>query len=305
MKIRRLPTVALGPLVETAAFPPNTALFNPSAAGDYIYIRATQHTATDEQNSIILHHEPTKTTRTLANPNAGLAPTANLFKGLEDLRLAMWRGRLWFTATTTHASAAYNNEMVCGVFAEGMDRIERMSPLALGPLPVKNVVPFADEARDVLCLLDTWRATIYDVVEVRDEEDPEVFVKFALSKRRELTPGSGMPTEKFRGSTSPIRLHGNTWGFVVHNIIFNDNTGLTTRLAYYHHYVEADFERGRITFFSAPFWIAHWGIEYVSGLRKVDADADADRGLVELYFGIDDTRPMKAVVRLSDLRVGK
>jgi len=56
-----------------------------------------------------------------------------------------------------------------------------------------------------------------------------------------------------------------------------------------------------VTFMSAPFWLAHWGIEYVSGLRR----SKREQNVVEIYFGVNDQVPMMALARLADLRAGK
>jgi hypothetical protein len=65
--------------------------------------------------------------------------------------------------------------------------------------------------------------------------------------------------------------------------------------------MEIDLARGVVTFMSAPFWLAHWGIEYVSGLRR----SKREQNVVEIYFGVNDQVPMMALARLADLRAGK
>jgi hypothetical protein len=103
-----------------------------------------------------------------------------------------------------------------------------------------------------------------------------------------------------RGSTSPVYLHGNTWGFVVHDIIFNDDLRLVTRLSYIHHWVEMDMERGVVTFISTPFWCVHWGIEYISGIRYNKETEELD-----LMLGVQDQEAVLIKTTLQDLRVGK
>lgn len=299
--IRRLPTLACGNLVDQKSYPPNTVLFNPSADGDFTYIRATRHSSTEEVNYAILHDTKKNVTHTIESPMNLLKPTVNLFKGIEDLRIVVFNDRVWFTGTTTHASASMNSEMVLGHFNKDFTAVERLSAIDAGPLPVKNVCPFV--YGDRLRLIDTWRRVIYEVEEVFiPESNPPIFEKFALNKITGIKVGGGIPDKGIRGSTSPIHLHGNTWGFVVHDMIVNDSSAqFVTRLSYYHHWVEMDMERAQVTFFSAPFWIAHWGIEYVSGIKYVDRN----RGLVELYFGVQDQTPVKCITRLCDLRIGK
>lgn len=318
LAIRQLPGNK-SQLMDPKGFPPNQLMFNPSADGDVVYIRGTRHTDHDETNFALLHNTETGRTVTVQSPMDLLAPTANLFKGLEDLRIVHYRGRLWFTATSTHASAEQNNEMLVGHFDAALTRVERLSPIAAGAPPVKNICPFvwppppggpgAPEHPDArLRLLDTYKRVIYEVSEVYDEPAPDAppdaprrFARFAIAPVGALRSGAGIADTGYRGSTSPVHLHGNTWGCIVHDIIFNDSTRLVTRLAYYHYWMELDLARGVVTFLSSPFWLAHWGIEYVSGLRRNKRDAN----VMEIFFGVNDQAPMMATARLSDLRAGK
>jgi hypothetical protein len=331
LTIRQLPGNK-SQLMDPKGFPKDQLMFNPSADGDIVYIRGTRHTAHDETNFAVLHNTETKKTVTVESPMDLLAPTANLFKGLEDMRIVNYRGRVWFTATATHASDEQNNEMLVGHFDEALTRVERLSPISAGPPPVKNICPFVwppppggpgtpehPDAR--LRLLDTYKRIVYEVSELYEDapepaedapepaEDapapapaaPPRFLRFILTKVAAIRSAAGIPDIGFRGSTSPIHLHGNTWGCVVHDIIFNDTTRLVTRLAYFHYWMEIDLARGVVTFMSAPFWLAHWGVEYVSGLRR----SKREQNVVEIYFGVNDQVPMMALTRLADLRAGK
>ena len=303
--IRRLPTLQSGSLVDSKSFPPNTVFLNPSAAGDFTYLRAIRYEKIDQMNYALIHDTKRNVTHTINSPMDMLKPTANMFKGIEDLRIVQFKDRLWFTATSTHASHAMNSEMVLGYFDKALTRVERMSTIDAGPLPVKNVCPFVygdgSGADGSLRLIDTWRRVIYEVEEVFTEPTG-TFERFALKKVANFTAASGIPDEGLRGSTSPIHLHGNTWGFVVHDMIVNDSSGpLVNRLSYFHHWVEMDMARNMITYFSSPFWIQHWGIEYVSGIKYLDRE----KGLVELYYGIQDQVPAKCITRLCNLRIGK
>jgi len=320
LTIRQLPGNK-SQLMDPKGFPKDQLMFNPSADGDIVYIRGTRHTAHDETNFAVLHNTETNKTVTVESPMDLLAPTANLFKGLEDMRIVNYRGRVWFTATATHASAEQNNEMLVGHFDAAMTRVERLSPISAGPPPVKNICPFvwppppggpgtAEHPEARLRLLDTYKRVVYEVSELYEEapepaEDAPAaaprFLRFILTKITTLRSASGIPDIGFRGSTSPIHLHGNTWGCVVHDIIFNDTTRLVTRLAYFHYWMEIDLARGVVTFMSSPFWLAHWGIEYVSGIRR----SKREQNVVEVYFGVQDQVPMMALTRLADLRAGK
>lgn len=291
MHIRHLPCEH-SILVDKNDIPGNHALFNPSADGPYIYIRGDEHSSTDECNYVIIHNESTKQTHKIESPMLFLKPSANLFKGIEDLRIVIFQGKVWFSGTTTHASYKMTNELIVGYFNTAMTCVEKLSVVDIGTLPVKNVCPFV--WKNKMHLLDTYLLKIYEVS--IDEDSGE----FVATKVKDITYAGGIDKTPKRGSTSPVHLHGNTWGFVVHDIIFNDDLRLVTRLSYYHHWVEMDMERGVITFVSSPFWCVHWGIEYVSGIRYNKITHD-----VELFAGIQDSLPVKIVTKLHDLRIGK
>jgi len=63
--------------------------------------------------------------------------------------------------------------------------------------------------------------------------------------------------------------------------------------------MEFDINTGLITFISTSFWLAHWGIEYVSGIEK------DKEGKINIFVGMQDKLPMKCITTLSDLRIGK
>jgi hypothetical protein len=291
--VRRLPC-SQGLMIDEKQIPPNTALYNPSKASKYTYIRQTEHTPAADMNSMIIHHEDTGKIVHIDSPYAKMNKTVNLFKGLEDLRLCEYNGKIWFGATSTHVSESMNNELVIGYFNQAVTEIEYFEMVDIGSHPVKNVIPFVHQGK--LLLLDIYLRKIYNL---DDETDPTRKKKWKISIYKELTPAHSVSTEKYRGSTGPIHLHGSIYGCVVHDIIFNDNTKLVTRLSYIHHWYEFDIDTGLVTFISTSFWVAHWGIEYISGIYK-----EKD-GKIALFIGVNDKLPVKALTSLSDLRVGK
>ena len=298
--IRKLPC-ASGLMVDEKQIPKNTALYNPSKAGNWTYIRQTEYIPSGEINSMLIHDEKTGKVTHVDSPYDLMPKTVNLFRGIEDLRLCEWEGRIWFGGTSTHISENMNNELVVGYFNKDLTRVEKLQMVDIGSRPVKNVIPFVYEGK--LCFLDVYLRSIYQLQEAtlpKGSEAPATEEgKWTVETIKKLRPASGISEEKYRGSTSPIHLHGNIYGCVVHDIIFNDNKRLMNRLAYMHYWMEFDILTGLITFISTPFWIAHWGVEYVSGIER------DNEGKINLFLGIQDKLPMKAVTSLSDLRVGK
>lgn len=289
--IRHLPGHAER-MIDPSSVPKDHVLFNPSFADPIIYVRAIRHTPIQENNFVMLYDTTTKQMHKIDSPWDMMAKTVNLFQGIEDLRICWYNGYLWFAGTTTHMTKKMTNELIVGHFDKDLTKVERISAVDIGSLPVKNVCPFV--WKDRLCLLDTFLESVYEVSEDNGEDNK--FVKFVATKIKTL---HGWP-ERYRGSTSPVHLHGNTWGCVVHDIIFNDNTKLVTRLSYIHHWMEFDVETGAITFVSTPFWVAHWGIEYVSGINY-----NKDNGKVILHLGVNDAQPVMFYTTVHDLRIGK
>ena len=297
--IRHLPS-HLSTLVDEKSIPPNTCLFNPSVAHPILYIRQNVYAATKQENSVLLVDTEKKKQYNIACPFNMLRPNCNMFQGIEDLRICWFNNMLWFTATSTHASQNNMSEMLVGHFSKDLTRVERMSYVDLGVKPAKNVCPYVVDNK--LHLLDIYTMAIYEVTDSCSDSDNS---KYVATKVKSLVYGAGLPGpsmqgSKFRGSTSPVHLHGNTWGCVVHDIIFNDQTVLVTQLSYIHHWIEFDVVSGVISFISTPFWVAKWGIEFISGIQLAD-----DRKGVSLYIGIEDKSCIQCHTTLANLRYGK
>lgn len=292
MYIRHLPCKH-SILIDDKTFPiKKVCLYNPSASSNLIYVRATEKTNTEEINSIILINDKTSQMHYIKSPDALLKRSVNMYQGIEDLRIVTFEGRIWFTGTTTHATCKMINELVVGYFDSSLTKVEKMHVVDIGSLPVKNVCPFV--WKNKLCLLDILKNHVYEI-NMDDETDSIVATKvYNIKYTKQRNEG------KLRGSTSPVHLHGNTWGFVAHNMIANDGVIIKMGLSYLHYWVEMDMERGMITYVSKPFWCAHWGVEYISGIRYNSSSKH-----VELFLGVNDSTPVHVLTTLEDLRVGK
>lgn len=295
LSVRKLPGQA-ATIIDESSVPHNHVLLNPSYAHPILCMRATQHMPLEEQNYAIIFDTTTKNQHRVPAPMTKLAPSVNLYTGLEDIRICRFKDRLWFSATCTHGDASMNSCLVAGYFSASLETIEHVFPIDLGSLPVKNVCPFVKDGK--LFLLDVLKRAVYEL----EEKVADGVATYVATKRVDLKLPAGVSMEGYRGSTSPVHLHGNTWGCVVHDMIVTDSTrSILTRLAYLHYWMEFDADSGAITFVSSPFWLAKWGVEYVSGIHYDTQTPEQ----VTLYMGVDDRVPLMFRTTLHDLRVGK
>lgn len=284
-----------GSIMDKSKFPPNNVFYNPSVCDEYVYLRNTELTQTHEYNHIVLYNNKTHEIKKITVPDRFLLPTYNAYRGVEDLRIIKHNGHMWFTATSTHATPDMRNVILFGRLDKEITCVEVMNVLSNFKPPAKNINPFV--YNDEIHLLDTYDKKIFKVKRDPATED-EVYVATLV---KELSFGKGLTVEKLRGSTSPVHLHGNTWGCVVHDVIFNDSSSRPgSKLAYYHYWMEIDMHRGVITSISSPFWCMHWGIEFVSGLRYNKASNE-----LVMYFGVKDDTPCVCTTTLHDVRCGK
>jgi len=294
--LRRL-TGQGGKLIDEKSLPPNNIVFNPSIAYPHVYMRGNKQTATDEQNYIILYNIETKNSTTIQGLENILQKNQNRYRGLEDLRICNYKNRLWFVGTCTHANNTMNSECVIGYFNNAKTNIERISHIPLGKPPVKNICPFVYDNK--LCIFDIYKKEIYEIEDQVDEKTGK-WEKFVATNCRQITAGAGLDIENFRGSTSPVHLHGSTYGCIVHDIIYNDSPEKLIQLAYLHHWVEIDMNMAQVTYVSSPFWVNKLGVEFISGLHIAP-----DGENVELYMGVDDQIAVKYVTKLAFLRNGR
>jgi hypothetical protein len=258
----------------------------------YIYLRANKQNITDEENYIILYNCESKMSTIITNLENILQKNVNRYRGLEDLRLCHYDNKLWFVATSTHATKTMNSEVVVGYFNDDKTAIERISYVSLGKPPVKNICPFVYENK--LCLFDIYKKTIYHVTDVTNKN---VWKSFSAVKIGDITCGKNLDIDNFRGSTSLVHLHGNIYGCVVHDVILNDNIEQKIQLAYMHYWVEIDMNLKQITNISSPFWLITFGIEFVSGIYMHE-------NIIELYLGVQDKYAFKYTTTLAHIRNG-
>ena len=285
-------------LIDPKTIPKNHVVINPSIAGDVVYMRVIKSTETGDKSEISLFNAKTSETIQVSEAGSMLA-SCSRYIGLEDLRIMWFEERLYFVATTTHASKRMQSETVLGLFSEDLKQVERLDYLNLGAPPIKNICPFILNGE--FMLLDTFKKTIHSLSMKENDTGNGKDVIITPYKHMTLHPSVVPKSVDFemRGSTAPIHLHGDTWGCIVHDIIYTDNRTFhtKTKLAYLHYYIEFDVSSGLITFISSPFFLVHFGIEFVSGISY-----DVNTGAVTLFLGVDDKVPCAVETTLYNLR---
>lgn len=302
IQYRRLPGSA-ATIVEEKSIPQGHCLFNPSAAGDYLSLRGLVATPQAEQNYTMLIHIKTGDNWVAAVPDGVLLPTASMFQGIEDVRLAPpvgEGGRIWFTATCTHASPRMCSELLVGELDTETRSLVGVRVADIGTRPVKNLCPFVHDGRRLL--LDVMGRAIFEwPTDAGTGAGDAEGAPLRLEKVLELSVAPGVPLDGFRGSTSPVHLYGNVWGCIVHDTIELDvaKNGIVPRLSYLHAWMEFDIVRGAIVYLSSPFIVAQWGIEFVSGILYHGPER------IELFMGLNDKRAARVLTDLNSLRTGK
>lgn len=279
-------------------FPPNVAFYNPSATDDYVCIRVTEFLPTEDRSDMLLSKSATKETIQIKSPyETFLKSTQNIYKGLEDVRIVNFNDKLWFTSSCTHATSSMLNELMVGYFNSERTEIEYCQYVRIGTPPIKNICPFVSNNK--LHLLDIYENTI-TILSYHETSD----IKISIESTLNLTILPKHSYGRIRGSTSPIHLHGNIWGCVVHSVILNDAPTRTTQLSYLHHWMEFDIYRSAVTYISTPFWCMHWGVEFISGCLMKQKEKD-EEPKIQLYLGVRDKLPAVIETTISHLRMGR
>jgi hypothetical protein len=264
-------------------------VYNPSCAGKYLSFRVTKGTTHGQENTIAIHNTETKTTEILPSALHFLQPSVNLYKGIEDVRIVEFNNKVWFAGNSTHASGHMRNETVIGYFHQRMNAIEKVYVIDIGVRPVKNVCPFVYNS--ALHLLDVLGKKVYKLDHDKENDT------YVATEYMGLQLGQGVDAINLRGSTSPVHLHGNLWGFVAHDSYIDETDMFTYPLSYVHYWVEMDIVRGFITYVSQQFFCVKWGMEFVTGIAY-----DGETGAVKLYAGIDDKTSVCVTTTLDKLR---
>jgi tetratricopeptide (TPR) repeat protein len=184
--------------------------------------------------------------------------------GLEDIRIAEWKGRHWFTATTSHVPGARGPQVVLGRLSEDLERVEHLVPIKYDKRQdvEKNWIlwPLGEE---LFCIYS------FDPFVVLKLEENGDATEFTRSKTRWYQG-------RFRGSSSVISIPGAPAFAVAHDV-----SNLVDRNVYTHRFIH--FDGNGIQRFSKPLLFERHAIEYVAGATVRGDD-------LVLSYGVEDRK---------------
>jgi glycosyltransferase involved in cell wall biosynthesis len=206
---------------------------------------------------------------------------SNNVKGLEDCRIFDFRGRTWFTCTTSDTNANGDPQIsLCRLNTSETGAVDKFIPL-LGPDPnrcEKNWLPFIRD--DVLL-------TIYSY-------DPFIIYRPDLATGKCETVVNYKPQldlSCFRGSAGPIEWN-EGYLMLVHEVVYmNDHTR-----RYLHRFVFLD-QNFMIQKFSKPFIFNHVGIEFCTSMTLDHSGKE-----LILAVGIEDSQALLCFVTVDTIQ---
>ena len=202
-------------------------------------------------------------------------------KGLDDCRIFEFKGRIWFTCTTSDTNPTGNYQIsACRLAQDEKEGVDKLIPL-LGPDPhrcEKNWAP---------CVIDDELMLIYSY-------DPFVVYQPNLITGRCEKVVNYKPhhdLSSFRGSASPI-IFDEGYLILIHEVSHMDDY---TR-KYFHRfvYLTQDFVVQKI---SRPFIFKHSGIEFCCGMT-INHDEDE----LIIGVGIEDREAYLCFTSLNTIR---
>lgn len=196
-------------------------------------------------------------------------------QGIEDLRLFDHNGEVCFVGCARGENEKFKT-LIGKVLEDSISIINTLEDLE----HVKNIVPLI---YDHVFFIDVLKGTVYD----KD-----------LNKHAELN----IDKSQYSGSTQFIQLNDWLFGGVVHVVMYqkmfirNPRYRVINQPIYKHFWIEIDVRNWIVTFVSEPFYIHQYGVEFVSGIEKLDDNQ------IRLYYGVDDNRSYACNVALNELR---
>ena len=175
-------------------------------------------------------------------------------RGLEDIRLFMWKGELWGIATTCRFSKSPNMAIFpIDTSGEGDIKLDRVYHVNFAPSECeKNWMPFESDTDELTIIYSHDPMTLIDIQKPADD------YQGVLVPKRILQLEIGSKILDFRGSGPPVKYK-DVYLAIIHEVSFQNG-----RRAYIHRFVWYDLKKRPIRF-SQPLNLFHIGIEYIAG----------------------------------------
>jgi tetratricopeptide (TPR) repeat protein len=196
--------------------------------------------------------------------------------GLEDIRLAEWKGRAWFTATTSHVHGSRGPQVVLGRLSEDLGSVEHLTPIRYEHRQdvEKNWVLWS-LGDELFCV---YSFDPFVVLRLQENGDCREFNR----EKTRWYPG------RFRGSTTVINIPGVRAFAVAHDV-----SNLHDRNVYTHRFLRLDGHG--VKNFSKPLLFERHGIEYVAGATVRGDD-------LVLSYGVEDRAAHWRKIPLAQVR---
>lgn len=189
-------------------------------------------------------------------------------RGLEDMRVYNFEGKLFYTATNYYEYSKGNVSIVHGEYGKNPTAIE--SPTNSNCEKNWLNIPGTDE------FIYSWNPL--RIGKIQDN-------KFIFSKETTTPP----LFKTFRGSASPVEVNGK-WLVLVHLCEYSELR------RYYHCFVELEKQTYKLLAVSLPFTFKSQGIEYCLSTHLKDQQT------IECFVSFMDSDPHKVEIDIKDLK---
>jgi hypothetical protein len=200
-------------------------------------------------------------------------------KSMEDLRLFDYNDTTWFTSCSRRKSDNYFESYLYNVGNDILDYNFRLEHTFSEPIAhVKNLVPLVTK-QSQLYIIDVLQGIFYD-----------------YSCNMKSCKINNTMCEGLSGSTQfiPVDSDGTTYGALVHSFQIEP---VTIDRYYKHYWIEIDISTWTFTYLSEPFLLNTYGIEFASGIEKIDDTC------VQILYGSNDKTSYTCITTFANLRI--
>jgi hypothetical protein len=251
-------------------------LTNPSICKYYVYYRRI----VDDifRNEIVLLDRKSGQMKQIA--------TYPSLENIEDLRIFDYNNSVWFIGFKRNEVNVWQSYLC--EFNNTCTAIQQINHVfGVAADHIKNIVPLVDKNTNQLYLIDMNKANVYKYVSQNVVEDTKLDTSIIKAS---------FPQSVLYGSTQFVALHwDNTYGALVHDLYI-----VLGQRYYLHHWIEIDIDEWKLTFVSKPFVLAHFGIEFATGITWDNGSNDT----LKILFGLKNSCNFCTTCTLQDLRQG-